>query len=134
MKSRRTRKGAELVQAIRRIPIDELREMSCGFPEGNARLGYRSVVSGEKKNCTKGSNSMDTPWPQTQSEHLLTAAEVAEMLRVSPSWIREKTRERALIRDTDPLPHVRLGKYVRFRWTDVSLWLDRQSTRKAESR
>lgn len=77
---------------------------------------------------------MDTPRPQKQSEHLLTAAEVAEMLRVSPSWIREKTRERSLIRDTDPLPHVRLGKYVRFRWTDVSQWLDRQSTRKAESR
>jgi predicted DNA-binding transcriptional regulator AlpA len=70
---------------------------------------------------------METTRSQNQSETLLTADEVAQMLRVSPSWIREKCRERALVRDADPFPHVRLGKYVRFRWTEVSHWLDRQS-------
>jgi excisionase family DNA binding protein len=58
---------------------------------------------------------------------LLTPAELAAKLKVPVSWIREKTRERARVRDKDPLPVVRLGKYVRFRLTDVEEWLARQS-------
>lgn len=58
---------------------------------------------------------------------LLTPAQLAERLAVPTSWIREKTRQRARVRDEDPLPMVRLGKYVRFRWADVEGWLARQS-------
>lgn len=57
---------------------------------------------------------------------LLTPAELAERLAVRQSWIREKTRKRARIRDKDPLPVVRLGKYVRFSWPAVQEWLARQ--------
>ena len=57
---------------------------------------------------------------------LLTPAELAERLAVPQSWVREKTRERARIRDKDPLPIVRLGKYVRFSWPAVEAWLARQ--------
>jgi hypothetical protein len=39
---------------------------------------------------------------------VLDAAELARRWHVPVRWIREQTRERA----TDPLPHVRLGKYV----------------------
>jgi excisionase family DNA binding protein len=59
---------------------------------------------------------------------LLTPEQLAERLAVPITWIREKTRERARIRDTDPLPVVRLGKYIRFRWSDVEAWLNRQTT------
>jgi excisionase family DNA binding protein len=58
---------------------------------------------------------------------LLTPAELAAKLNVPVSWIREKTRERARVRDRDPLPVIRLGKYVRFRLTEVEEWLARQS-------
>ncbi len=58
---------------------------------------------------------------------LLTPAQLAEKLSVPPSWIKEKTRTRARVRDRDPLPCVRLGKYIRFRWADVETWLARQS-------
>lgn len=58
---------------------------------------------------------------------LLTPAELAAKLAVPVSWIREKTRKRALVRDANPLPTVRLGKYVRFRWSDVEEWLAQQS-------
>jgi excisionase family DNA binding protein len=58
---------------------------------------------------------------------LLTPAQLAERLAVPVSWIREKTRKRARVRDEDALPVVRLGKYVRFRWSDVEAWLERQS-------
>ena len=57
---------------------------------------------------------------------LLTPKELAERLNVPPSWVREKTRHRARVRDVDPLPVIRLGKYVRFRWTDIEAWLARQ--------
>ena len=62
---------------------------------------------------------------------LLTPAQRAELLVVPVSWIREKTRERARVRDDDPLPVVRLGKYVRFRRSDIDAWLQRQSEGRA---
>lgn len=58
---------------------------------------------------------------------LLTPAQLSEKLNVPTSWIREKTRQRARVRDDDPLPVIRMGKYVRFRWSDVEAWLQRQS-------
>lgn len=60
---------------------------------------------------------------------LLNAGQLATRLNVPSSWIREKTRRRARTRDEDPLPIVRLGKYVRFDWHAVTEWLERQSKR-----
>jgi excisionase family DNA binding protein len=67
-----------------------------------------------------------TEKPPETSPGLLTPAELAARLRVAESWVREKTRERARLRDRDPLPVVRLGKYVRFSWAAVEAWLARQ--------
>lgn len=75
-----------------------------------------------------------TPIAQKQAEStepkplpvLLTPAELAARLNVPVSWIREKTRERARIRDKDPLPCCRLGKYTRFSWPEIVAWLERQ--------
>lgn len=59
---------------------------------------------------------------------LLTPRELAERLSVPVSWIREKTRKRAQVRDEgNVLPCLRLGKYIRFRWSDVEAWLEKQS-------
>jgi hypothetical protein len=66
--------------------------------------------------------------PMSTSAPLLTPLQLAERLAVPPSWVREKTRERARLRDKDPLPVVRLGKYVRFSWPAVEEWLARQRT------
>lgn len=57
---------------------------------------------------------------------LLTPKQLAERLAVPASWIRERTRRRARVRDTDPLPVVRLGKYIRFDWRSIQEWLARQ--------
>jgi predicted DNA-binding transcriptional regulator AlpA len=65
--------------------------------------------------------------PLSAGAVLLTPQQLSERLSVPVSWIREKTRERARTRDEDPLPVVRLGKYVRFRWSDIEAWLQRQS-------
>ena len=56
-----------------------------------------------------------------ESEALLTVREVAELLRVPISWVYERTRRRG----TDRLPHLKIGKYVRFRIADVNAYLER---------
>src|SRR5882762_7791959 len=45
-----------------------------------------------------------------ESRQLLTVHEVARLLHVPISWVYERTRRRS----NDQLPHVKLGKYLRF--------------------
>jgi excisionase family DNA binding protein len=55
------------------------------------------------------------------SETLLTAPEVAKLLRVPVSWVYERTRRRGI----DRLPHLKLGKYLRFSESEIANWLQR---------
>jgi excisionase family DNA binding protein len=48
----------------------------------------------------------------------LTVHEAAEMLRVPVSWLYERTR-------TNSIPHVKLGKYLRFDRDELTAWVDR---------
>jgi hypothetical protein len=50
--------------------------------------------------------------------------ELARRLTVPVSWIRDQVRARS----EDPLPHVHLGKYVRFLWGSpaLELWIRRR--------
>jgi excisionase family DNA binding protein len=50
------------------------------------------------------------------TDRLVDAAAVADRLGVPVSWVRETTRAGAL-------PHVRLGRYVRYQLADVDEWL-----------
>lgn len=59
-------------------------------------------------------------------EDILTPEELAERLKVSKSWVFEQTRNRAKIRNAHPLPCIRLGKYLRFSWSQVSEWLSQK--------
>jgi excisionase family DNA binding protein len=52
-------------------------------------------------------------------DRLLTASEVADRLAVPERWVREHTRGGLI-------PHVRLGRYVRYEWADVVAWLEEQ--------
>jgi excisionase family DNA binding protein len=47
---------------------------------------------------------------------LLTADEVARFLRVTRGWVYAETRARRI-------PHVRLGRYVRYRRSAVEAWV-----------
>jgi excisionase family DNA binding protein len=51
------------------------------------------------------------------SSALLTADEVAERLRVTKCWIYNEVR-------AGRLPHVRLGRYVRFRAGAIDAWIE----------
>jgi excisionase family DNA binding protein len=54
--------------------------------------------------------------------YLLTVEQVAQLLQVPPSWVYSRTRSRS----RDRIPGFRLGKYWRFRETDISNWLEAQ--------
>lgn len=49
------------------------------------------------------------------NDRLLTADEVADLLSVPVSWVRESTRSGAM-------PHVELGRYRRYRRSEVEAW------------
>jgi len=53
------------------------------------------------------------------SERLLTAPEVAELLAVPTSWVREATRE-------GRLPYLALGRYRRYERAAIEAWLAEQ--------
>ena len=52
-------------------------------------------------------------------ERLLTAGEVAELLAVPESWVREATR-------AQKLPYLALGRYRRYQQSQIQAWLARQ--------
>jgi hypothetical protein len=61
-----------------------------------------------------------------EPSYILTPEQLAERLQVKPSWIYEQTRSRSGVRNADPLPHIKMGLYLRFDWRDVIAWLERQ--------
>jgi hypothetical protein len=48
---------------------------------------------------------------------VIDAGELASRWRIPKSWILEQTRTRAI----EPIPCVRLGRYVRFEWNSPAL-------------
>jgi predicted DNA-binding transcriptional regulator AlpA len=54
-----------------------------------------------------------------KAEDILTPEEVAARLKVPESWVYEKTR----VRCRNPIPCLRLGRYIRFDWLAVIAWL-----------
>ena len=47
----------------------------------------------------------------------LTVKEAADLLRVPVSWLYERTR-------TNSIPHIKLGKYLRFDRDELTAWVD----------
>jgi len=65
-------------------------------------------------------------------DKLLTTQEIAEVLGVKPSTIYQYTHQ-------GYIPHVKIGKFVRFREKDVERWVERKAnsgriTRKVDLR
>jgi predicted DNA-binding transcriptional regulator AlpA len=57
---------------------------------------------------------------QTDDTQLLNVQEVAKLLQVPVSWVYEHTRPRC----ATPLPHIKLGKYLRFLPIDIRTYLE----------
>ncbi len=54
----------------------------------------------------------------------IDCGELALRWRLPESWVRDQVRRRT----PDPLPHIKFGKYVRFRWGSPELegWAERR--------
>lgn len=63
---------------------------------------------------------------QLDARHILTPAQLAERLQVPVTWVYEQTRNRMSTRNADPVPAIRMGKYLRFYWPEVEKWLERR--------
>jgi hypothetical protein len=76
---------------------------------------------------------MTTEAAPRQQFEFIDCPDLAKRWKLPESWIREQVRSRT----SDPIPHVRFGKYVRFRWGSAELdgWAERRiisgSNRKA---
>jgi excisionase family DNA binding protein len=56
----------------------------------------------------------------TEDGELMNVGEVARLLNVPVSWVYERCREGA----TNPLPHLKLGKYLRFSKSALLAYMD----------
>jgi len=54
-----------------------------------------------------------------EPEPILTLEQVAERLQMKPSTVRELLRKR----NRRPLPALKAGKFLRFKWSMVEQWL-----------
>ena len=68
--------------------------------------------------------SHETGFSRPTEYEFIDSRELARRLTVPTSWIRDQVRARS----EDPLPHVNLGKYVRFLWRSPALeeWIRRR--------
>jgi excisionase family DNA binding protein len=89
---------AAVVEWARRIPADQIPALLTFLAARLLTEGYANC-SGERERAS-------------DLEKLLTAGAVAERLGVHESWIRTEER-------TGRIPSVRLGRYVRFKLTEI---------------
>ena len=98
---------AAVVGWARRIPLDQI---PCLLAFLSARL---LAEGGSSRSCEHSGESA------RDAENLMTAGELAERLSLPESWVR--TEERA-----GRLPGIRLGRYVRFKLSDIERALAEQ--------
>lgn len=55
-------------------------------------------------------------------QELLTINEMAEKLKVKPSWLYFRTMQTG----SNAIPRVRIGKYLRFNPDEVMTWIEKQ--------
>lgn len=62
---------------------------------------------------------------EPETIEILDAKALAERLQLPTSWIQEACRSRA----SDPIPHLKFGKYRRFRWgsRELAAWIERRA-------
>jgi excisionase family DNA binding protein len=54
--------------------------------------------------------------PRVSASDVITADEVAALLRMTPAWVYAETRRGGI-------PHMRLGRYVRYRRSAIEAWM-----------
>jgi excisionase family DNA binding protein len=55
-------------------------------------------------------------------DDVITVEELCARLKVNKTWVYEKLRKR-------DLPAFKIGRYLRFSWTEVSKWIEARRVR-----
>ena len=99
-------------------------------PDASREMSELTAIDGTSGTPAISFEIPDAPLLPGQAEmkHILTPQQLAERLQVKPSWVYEQTRSRSGVRNSDPLPYIKMGLYLRFDWRDVLAWLERQKT------
>ena len=61
-----------------------------------------------------------TPTGVPSFEPILTKEQVAQRLQIKASTVYELARRRSV----RPMPVLKVGKYLRFRWSEIEQWLN----------
>ncbi len=64
--------------------------------------------------------------PGSERDELMTAEELAERLRMTRAWVYSETR-------LDRIPHLRLGRYFRYRRSTIESWIAELEMARAEN-
>jgi predicted DNA-binding transcriptional regulator AlpA len=86
-----------------------------------------SRISLQLRDCENTVSELDDVPAVSSPSSLLTSAQLAERLAVPESWVRARTRGRTP--RAERLPHIALGRYVRFQWAEVAAWLSSRTER-----
>ena len=62
-------------------------------------------------------------------QDLLTLNELAEKLKVKPSWIYGYSRRQT---GPDAIPRIKVGKYLRFRLNEVMNWIEERQDKEGQ--
>ncbi len=79
-----------------------------------------SAMRGHTAGVSESSDIADGTSPTTFAPALLSVHEAARILGVTVSWVYEHLRPTV----QDPLPFVKLGKYVRFHPDDLAAYIN----------
>ena len=90
------------------------------------RLSNDTAVAAEHSSAPAGACRTERrARADDEPQELLTVDEVAAVLKVSRSWVYEHTRARG-VPPGERLPHIKVGKYVRFDARAVRAFLDKK--------
>ncbi len=120
--------------SVRRTSIANLQSKSESIHEADKNRRHlpvppflgkeRDSVPPKKKNQqpvnVSSAGVHPTPTELLSFEPILTPEQVAERLQIKPRTVYELTRRRS----ARPLPVLKVGKYLRFRWSEIEQWLN----------
>jgi excisionase family DNA binding protein len=86
-------------------------------------LSHNYLTVGPDRSPHAASTLAATGGGNRDDGRLMTVHEVAELLQVPASWVYERTRRRGL----EQLPHLKIGKYLRFEEGALAQFIRRQS-------
>ena len=90
------------------------------------RLSNDTTVAAVRSRLPAGASSSEYRARAADDlQELLTVDEVAAVLKVSRSWVYEHTRARG-VPPGERLPHIKVGKYVRFDACAVRAFLEKK--------